>query len=184
MKLSFLDLLCNGIGAMFLVMLVLASKHYVRQDVPERGVLIVHASTQDPKAQLGIWLRKRSNVDTWVDDEIYEYPRAPSGRTASTIEPGVMPRGSFFSVGVKQGVPSMATLTVIDPEKACYEVGVFLKDYDDLFVNKQPNVKVTYSVWFRGPQASNQRPSSNEVLVAPTAAFARSIPVGTERGCS
>jgi hypothetical protein len=184
-RLAFLDLLTNAMGAMLIVFVLVASKHFVRPQVPVVGLLVVEAVTPDTRATLGAWIRPRGE-EALVEQRIGELPSARNMRRLSKSEQSAFREVTSAYVTTTRtssdGPSPAISIVALDPLEGCYEVGIFIKDHAQLAALRDEGVPVQVRVWFRGPVgpgwSDTDKPDPLTVaLLAPTSTLTFSLKV-------
>lgn len=153
---SFLDLLCNGIGAMLLLFVLISTKHLVRPEIAERGILVIEAVSEAQDVQLGIWVKQGSTGKYLVNEEIValnEKQRDVTVRQqAARLNDRAQTKNAFLmqvgsgSAGLKS---NSAVVAIVDPIRDCYRVGVFVGDRSGPPADWDRQTQVGLKIWFK-----------------------------------
>lgn len=155
-KVFYLDLICNALGAMLMLFFLMAARQQIRPTTRVAGTIYIEALSPDLDTEIGIWVKEPEAKGRVLFEDEIDSENGEDRTQASTTEPSRWFSGRAVEHHF-QGFEHLrggatALIQIRNPLKGCWEIGAYSKDDLRLLRGSEPvPVEGKLRVWYRKP---------------------------------
>lgn len=200
-KVFYLDLICNALGAMLMLFFLMAARQQIRPTTRLAGTLYIEALSQEPDAEIGIWVKEPGPTghilfEDEIDDQNGRNTAQPEGAEPSQWFFGRAEEHHFNGFDHLRG-NATGLVQIRNPLQGCWTIGAYYKDDPALLSqNGASPSEGSLRVWYRRPMIAKEDWSGNPTalddrdvdltpvpMAAPTDGRERQLRIGQGTEC-